>query len=189
MSVVVKKEQSIASLPLLEDELRDQLIGVSGDDALLIKEKYIRDQLALDPKYNTWSPLHFYGYKTDVAIVTDKVLVSVKGQLAYDLDGDMHISTGDLPDDYPQVSIPLFEDYKSVGVSRVIASTFLSVPDIYKGISRHDLEVMHLDGQKHQCHFGNLEWKLNKPEEKLAEIQETVKALEATMPDLPVAEA
>jgi hypothetical protein len=53
---------------------------------------------------------------------------------------------------------------------------------MYKGISRHDLEVTHLDGQKHQCHIGNLEWKLNKPEEKLAEIQETIKVLNAELP-------
>lgn len=188
MAVITKKGQTIARLPLLEDEISSELRGLTDEQKDLVREKYIRDQIALNPKYNVWSALRFFGYKTDITINSSQVLVSIKGQIAYDLDGDMHVSTGDLDSDYPQVSIPLFQEYKPVGVARAIASTFLAVPDMYKGISRHDLEVTHLDGQKHQCHLGNLEWKLNKPEDKLAEIQETVKALESDLPDLPVVE-
>lgn len=182
MTMIVHEKRSIRNFKTLSRELESSLKGMTDDEAKLIKEKHIRDQLALNKSYDAWEPIRFYGYKNGVVIKSDKVLVSVRGLIAYDIGDRMHVTTGNPNHEYPQVNLPVLQDADHIGISRLIASTFLTIPDKYKGISPHDLEVIHLNGQSYHTHFCNLEWMLNKSADEVAVIEKTVKILNADLP-------
>lgn len=182
MTIIVHEKRSVKNIRTLSQELETVLSGLTEEQAKLVKEKHIRDELALNKSYDAWEPLRFYGYKNDLVLASDNALVSIRGLVAYDFGEEMHITTGNPNYEYPVVNIPIFRDASNIGVSRLIACTFLTIPDKYQGISYHDLEVFHLNGQSYQTHFCNLEWQLNKSDINTTVIEETVKMLHAELP-------
>lgn len=184
MTVIVHEKKTLASLPTsptLSQELGEALVGMTPEEAKLFKESHIRANLVTNPKYDIWEPLVYY-WTNGTVLQTDLAYVSIKGAIAYEVDGDLHINHGDLEGGNPQVSLTILGDQHTLQLGRALASTFLTVPDVYKGIKESDLEVIHLDGQPHQCHLLNLEWKLNKSEAEADVIEKTVKVLNNDLP-------
>ncbi|QZA70574.1 HNH homing endonuclease [Erwinia phage AH04] len=180
MTVIVHENKKLSSLPTLM-ETQDIINELSMGTDKLSKEEFIRIALEKYPKFDAWSPLVYY--RTDGTVLeTDLILVSLRGAIAYKMGGDLHINYGDLESGSPQVSVNILGDQHTLQLGRAVASTFLTVPDIYKGIKEADLQVIHLDGQSHQCHILNLEWKLNKPEADTDLVEKTVKVLNADLP-------
>lgn len=194
MSVIVHEKKTLASLPTFTDfpdftdhpnvadlAEKSSAVGMDLEDVKTFMESYIRGELVHDPKLEIWAPLKYY-WTNGVTLTTDTVMVSIKGALAYEVDGDLHINYGESADGGPQVSFSILGNQHTLQVARAVASTFLSLPDIYKGIEPAELQVIHLDGQSHQCHLLNLEWKLNKPEAEADVIEKTVKLLNTDLP-------
>lgn len=182
MSVLIHKTKSIKDTPTLTQELETQLAGLTKAEARLVKDNYIREQLAANKSYNAWDYLEYYGYKNEITLKAQTALVSIRGEIAYDLDDGMHISSGEPEDGYLQVTVPVIGHDTPIGVARAVASTFLSLPDKYKDVSFHDLEVTHLDGQTHQTHLANLEWALNEGALTDNQVEVTITALNAELP-------
>jgi hypothetical protein len=190
MSVIVHEKKTLASLPTLVSlvfDNRDTQLDASSAAILpeaeqkLANEEYIRHGIANDPKFDVWAPLTYY-WTNGIILKTDTVMVSIKGALAYEVDGDLHINYGESAEGGPQASLTILGNQHTLQIARAVASTFLTVPDIYKGIDQSELQVIHLDGHSHQCHFQNLEWKLNKSEAETDVIEKTVKILNAELP-------
>lgn len=178
MTVIIHKNKTLADLPF---------ITISGDlearaASKLNTDVLIRQALEKDKSYNVWAPAEYFGYKNDSYLYAESIMVSIKGEVAYMVDDELHIASGSLQDDFQQITLTVIDQQMTFGIARLVASTFLGVPDKYKGISQHDLEVIHLDGHPHQCHFANLEWNLNESKELNTVIEETVSALNTELP-------
>lgn len=192
MTVIVHEKKKLSDLPTLsiltiddptalQTPPADDPRWVATSDTKLQTEQLIRNELETNPKYDIWAPLVYY-WTNGTILQTDLVYVSIKGGIAYKMGDDLHINYGDLESGSPQVSVNILGDQHTLQLGRAVASTFLTVPDIYKGIKEADLQVIHLDGQPYQCHLLNLEWKLNKSEADTDLVEKTVKVLNAELP-------
>lgn len=181
MSVTIHKKKSLSNLPVLSDLVKTELVGLDDKRALFLKEAFIRTKLAKNPKFNIWEPL-VYHWTDGTTLKLDNVYVSIKGAICYEVDGELHTNYGNLDNGTSQVSLTILGSQHTLQLARAVASTFLTVPDVYSDIKESELQVSHLDNQNHQCHFSNLEWKLNKSETDSDLIEKTVSILKADLP-------
>lgn len=178
MVVIVHEKKKLSDLPTLPIlTVDDPIVSQTppADDPRWVATNDTKFQ------YDLWAPLVYY-WTNGTILQTDLVYVSIKGAIAYKMGDDLHINYGDLESGSPQISVNILGDQHTLQLGRAVASTFLTVPDIYKGIKKADLQVIHLNGQPHQCHLLNLGWKLNKSEADTDLVEKTVKVLNAELP-------
>lgn len=134
--------------------------GTTAKQYGVSKEKYVRDGLEKDPNFECWDFLNYHSYKTGISICTTSILVSNTGNIAYELADGTCIDVGDERDGRLVVSIePLLIDTPlDIHLDRAVACTFLAVPDMFHDLYTSILDIKHLDGNKLNPHFLNLEW-------------------------------
>lgn len=134
--------------------------GLSSDQFITKKEQHIRDKLKEDPNFECWDFLRYHSYKSGVSIATTHIFVSNTGKIAYELADGTHINSGAKSANYLMAHIDptLTNVYMNIYIHRAVACSMLAVPEKYKGSGQSKLEVNHLDGNKFNPHFLNLEW-------------------------------
>ena len=104
-------------------------------------------------------PIRIKGMETTYKVSSDGDVYSIKdnGKLK-------KLKPGDDKDGYYKVGIYINHKVYTRRINRLVAEIFIPIPDRYieLGLTAKDLEVNHIDGDKHNNDVSNLEWATTK---------------------------
>lgn len=139
--------------------------GISVKDFVPLSRKintdpyqHILNGLKEDIKFDVWEIPSYTSFGGNVEWCYSNLRVSIKGMIAYDLGKKLRISTGTLRKGNPSVHIPTLGYSEYFPLDRIIACTYLPIPDELKEFGKSKLRVGRINGQLHQVHLANLKW-------------------------------
>jgi hypothetical protein len=119
---------------------------------------YIQEQLEKDPEFVAYDYLEYWGGRTDIHYLFEKVIVDTDGK-SYKMRQGTWVQTNTIVSrGYHHKCIRHNGSSKTFSMNRAIACTFIPKYEHLKDIPFWKLEANHKDGVKENNDFTNLEW-------------------------------
>ena len=148
MPVIIYKWMTLANIPPLSKE-SPEITDVYA---------HIKEGLKKDPKFTVWEIPRYTSFGGRVSWTASNLRVSIKGMIAYQVGKSLRMSTGIFKNGVPSVHIPTLTYSEYFPLDRIIACTFLPIPEELVEYPESELKVGRINGQKHQVHLANLKW-------------------------------